>query len=184
LRATSQQKSITDRSKELKLFGFIILVIVQIVLSAVAHLGDADEGTKNKTVKDCFDERSKSVSVSSYLFGGIILLGCIAFVFMDVCCKRDEEDQPIGLVDVIKAVVAVALGILYIAALIFVVFISDESKCIEHGQFFILLALFPAIMGLLVATVSTFTEIYEHRRYKRNMAAVMESELCLPLVAL
>ena len=164
----------------LKIFGFIILVVVQIVLSAVAHLDDVDEDTNNTAVKHCFDERSKSVSVGSYLFGGIILLGCIAFVFIDVCCKRDEEDQHIGFVDVIKTVIAVALGILYIVALVFVLFV-DESKCIEHGQFFILLALFPAIMGLLAATISTFTEIYEQRRHQRNMAMDIQSEFLVNL---
>ena len=164
----------------LKIFGFIILVVVQIVLSAVAHLDDVDEDTNNTAVKHCFDERSKSVSVGSYLFGGIILLGCIAFVFIDVCCKRDEEDQHIGFVDVIKTVIAVALGILYIVALVFVLFV-DESKCIEHGQFFILLALFPAIMGLLAATISTFTEIYAQRRHRRNMAMAIQSEFLVNL---
>ena len=155
----------------LKVFGFLSLVIVQLVLSSVAHLDHVETDSNNGTVQRCFDERSKSVAAGSYWFGGIVLLGCIALLFIDVCCKRDEDDRRIRFVDIIKACLAVAVGIIYIVALVFISS-ANKSKCIEHGQFFILLALFPAIMSLLVAAVPTFTEVYEQRRHQKEMAAL------------
>jgi hypothetical protein len=160
----------------LKIFGFLGLVLIQLVLSSVAHLDRVEKLTGNDTsnnmVQHCFDERGKSIAAGSYWFGGTILLGCIALLFLDICWKRDEDGHSNRLIDFIKVFCSVAVGIVYIVALVFVLGTDDESKCLDHGRFFIFLAFFPAILSLLIATILVLIELYEHRKHLKEMAAL------------
>ncbi len=150
----------------LKIFGFLALVMIQLIVAAVAHFDKVEKFDDNSTaIEHCYQERGKSVVAGSYWFGAILMIAFIALLIVDLCVKKDEEDEHhFTVFDIIRTSIAVAASILYMIGLVFVVHVDSTSQCLNHGRWFIFLALFPAFVGLLVSALQTVKSIREKRR--------------------
>ena len=89
--------------------------------------------------------------------------------------RDDDDDRRGGFGGTTTVSLAVEVGIVYIIALVFVLHVDDQYQCINHGRFFIVLALFPAIIGLLLVAVATLTEVHKswkQWKHRRDMKYV------------
>ncbi|XP_062504039.1 tyrosine-protein kinase receptor UFO-like [Corticium candelabrum] len=150
--------------------------MIQLIVAAVAHFDKVEKFDDNSTaIEHCFQERGKSVVAGSYWFGAILLIAFIALLIVDLCVKKDEEDEHhLTVFDIIRTSIAVAASILYMIGLVFVVHVDSTSQCLNHGRWFIFLALFPAFVGLLVSALQTVKSIREKRREIQEYRYSME----------
>ena len=143
----------------IKWFGFLIIVAVAVVVSAVAHLDQTEEiDDDSNIVNHCYKERRKTVSVVSYLYGTILCITCITLLLRNICSKNGDYIESNLTFKTVAAFLAIFIGVVYTVLVIVLVWIDSHDSCVIMGRIFIVLACFPMIVCLINIVVLLLSE--------------------------
>ena len=142
----------------LKVFGFPILVSIQIAISAVAHLMPSEDSYGEDRVKYCFDERKKPLAVVSYMYSDVSFTVCILLILCNLWLKWGDFSKSNKQFKFISASLALSLWIVYTLMVVFLVFLDDRS-CTQMGQIFITVAVFPSILCLFIIMILLLSKL-------------------------
>jgi serine/threonine protein kinase/NADH:ubiquinone oxidoreductase subunit 6 (subunit J) len=143
--------------------GSGVLVAVQIAISAVAHF-DIDNEENINLIQYCYSERNKAIVAVSYWYSGVLLLGCVLLLLYNLFSTSGRFRKLGLLLKVVIGFVALIVGAVYITCLSVVIWVDDQEFCLSHGRFFIILALYPAIVCLLAVTILLLTQIWKQKK--------------------
>jgi hypothetical protein len=138
-----------------KVFGFLILVSGQLAISAVAYLeGNGESGDGN-----CFSDQSGLASVS-YMYSVVLFAICALLLFCNLWSKRGDFYWSNLAFKFISGSLALSLCILYTLIVIFLMWIDDDQNVcsVATAQKFVVIAVFPAILCLVIIVVMSLSE--------------------------
>lgn len=147
--------------------GFIVLVGVQIAVSALAHFFLTSDGADELTIIHCSEERQKPLSVASYFYSVILLSVNVLLYFFSQCRKQGRRTTG-RCAKMTIATVTLFFYVVFIGLFLWV----DESICSVQVQFLIIVSVYPSLVCLIMAVVAMATCLYKQRRRKRNRSDI------------
>ena len=137
-----------------KVIGFVFVMMIQLAVSIQAHLVEGGE-TKHDDdpVTHCYNERGKVLSSVSYLYGNVLLVLCVLLLNYNLCSERGEYYQSNGAFKLISGLFTVLLTITYTVLVTVLLWIESVSSCVVMGRILTVLAIFPAMICLVIVAV-------------------------------
>lgn len=154
--------------------GCGVLLAVQIAISAVAHFGIASADGADP-VLHCYDERSKAIVAVSYWYSGVLLLGCVVLLLLDLFSASGRFKVMGKAFKVFCGSLAVAVGVVYVVALVNIIWADNQDFCLSHGRFFVVLAIYPGIVCLLAAAVPAIVQLWKLKKARNGTIPLAEA---------
>jgi hypothetical protein len=142
----------------LKMFGFLMLISIQIAISAVAHVMPSENSNGKDHVDYCSEERRKPLAVISYLYGDLSFTVFVLLLLCHLWCKWGDFSNSNKCFKFVSAAFALILWIVYTLMIVLLVFIDGKS-CTQMGQIFIVIAVFPSIVCLCIIAILSLSKL-------------------------
>ena len=138
-----------------KVGGFVFVMMIQLAVSIQAHLveGGGTDRDDDDPVTHCYNERGKVLSSVSYLYGNVLLVLCVLLLNYNLCSERGEYYQSNGAFKLISGLFTVVLTITYTVLVTVLLWIEFVSSCVVMGRILTVLAVFPAMICLVIVAV-------------------------------
>ena len=142
--------------------GFIVLLGVQSVISALAHFYFASNRDGMPRTTHCSEERKKPLVVVSYWYS-VILLSASVLLYLNRRCYKEGS----RIKSFVKVVIAIATASFY-AILTSLFLWADDSNCMAHARFLVVISLYPSVVCFAVVIVTTATHLYKEYCCKKE----------------
>jgi hypothetical protein len=143
--------------------GFFLLMGFQATISAFSHfVFTLKQQTNQSQISYCSGERQKPLSVASYCYSVVLLIASVLVYLFNQ--RQSQESRTIVLINSFTAVIVGSLYTVFVS-----VFLSIKD-CAIHGQFLVIISLYPALVCVTMTIV--FAVVYccklHYREVNRN----------------
>ena len=152
----------TIQSNLFRFSATCLLVIVQLIIAWLGHFASSKlrhKGT-GSLVKFCFDERSNATVAMSYGYGFVLMLLSVGLVGVFLYRNRIYYDRKETITIASFVFIIVAAVSTNAVAHVYVLWATDEEDCGICANFYVLLALFPAIMSVICCSYGRLVSRY------------------------
>ena len=167
----------TIQSKLFRISVTCFFVMFQLILAALAHFANIDkrqEGT-GSLVMFCYNERSKTAVVLSYGYGFVLMLLSVALLWVFIFRNRNYYNRKAKIAMASLVFIALSSVTTNGVALSYVLWANKEEDCGIYANFYVILALFPAIISVICCCYGHMISIYiaDNRRQTGKHALVI-----------
>lgn len=150
--------------------GFIFLVGVQTIVSALAHFVLPSDHRDESHIVNCSEERQKPLTVVSYCYS-VVLLSVNAILYFFSRCSMEGHLAK----SCVKMTITIFTASLYLVFVILFLLWDEDSDCVVQARLFIVISLYPSLICLSMVAIATVTLLYKmHRRKRDNVTLSIE----------
>ena len=167
----------TIQSKLFRINVTCFFVIFQLILAALAHFANIEERQEGtgSLVMFCYNERSKTAVVLSYGYGFVLMFLSVALICVFIYRNKNYCNRKAKIAMAFLAFITLSALTTNGVALSYVLWPNKEEDCEIYANFYVVLALFPAIISVICCCYGHMISIYiaDNRRQTGEHALVV-----------